>query len=166
MPSTVTLKGSPLHLEGTELKKGDTAPEFHARRSLADDASLKDYAGKTVILSVVPSLDTPVCDIQGRRFSQEAKSLGDNVVVALISADLPPAQARWCGAADANNLVMLSDYKDHDFGRKYGVYIKELGILCRAVFVIGPDGKVRHAQYVSEIAEQPDYDAALAAAKS
>jgi thiol peroxidase len=164
MPSTVTLKGSPLHLEGTEIHVGDKAPDFRARRSLGEDASLKDYAGKTVLLSVVPSLDTPVCDLQARRFNEEAGKFGDKVAIVVISADLPPAQARWCGAADAKNLITLSDYMHHDFGRKYGVFIKELGILARAVFVIGPDGKVKYAEYVPEIAQHPNYDAALAAA--
>jgi thiol peroxidase len=165
MPNSVTLKGNPIPVEGTELKPGDKAPDFKASKSLVDDCSLTDFLGKTVIISSVPSLDTPVCDTSSRRFNEEAGKLGDAVAVVTVSCDLPPAQARWCGAADAKNLVVASDYKHHDFGKKYGVWIPKLGVNARAVFVIGPDGTVKHAEYVPEIAQEPNYDAALSAAK-
>ncbi len=166
MSRTVTLKGSPIDLNGPELKVGDSAPEFTVSKNLKEDATLGEFAGKTVILSVVPSLDTPVCDLQAKRFNEEAAKLGDGVAVAIISRDLPPAMARWCGAAEAKNLALLSDYKHRDFGAKYGVEIPALGILCRAVFVVGADGALKHVEYVGEVAEHPNYDAALAAAKN
>jgi thiol peroxidase len=166
MPATVTLKGNPIALEGTEIKVGATAPDFKASKNLMEDRSLAEFAGKTVIISSVPSLDTPVCDISSKRFNTEAGKLGDAVAILTISCDLPPAQARWCGAADAKNLVVVSDYKHHDFGKKYGLWMPALGVNARAVFVVGPDGVVKHAEYVPEIAQEPNYDAALAAAKA
>lgn len=166
MSRSTTLKGNPFDLEGPEIQVGDKAPEFTVNKSLVDSAKLSDYAGKTVILTAVPSLDTPVCDTMSRRFNSEAAKLGDGVAVLVVSVDLPPALARWCGAADAKNVTALSDYKDRDFGKKYGLWIPALGVLARAVFVIGPDGVVKHAEYVPEIAQEPDYDAALAAAKA
>lgn len=164
MSASVTLKGNPVELCGPNLTVGADAPDFTANKSLVETACLGDFAGKTVLISCVPSLDTPVCDVQSKRFNEEAAKL-DGVEVITISVDLPPAQARWCGASGADKMTLLSDYKDRDFGHKYGTYIPSLGICCRAVFVIGPDGKIKHAEYVSEVAEHPDYDAALAAAK-
>jgi len=166
MPASVTLKGNPFKLEGSEVSVGQKAPDFTANKSLVETAKLSDLAGKTVIISVVPSLDTPVCDLQARRFNDEAAKLGADVAVVVISVDLPPAQARWCGAAGATNLTLLSDYNRRDFGARYGCWLPDLGILCRAIFVVGPDGTLKHAEYVPEIAQHPDYDAALAAAKA
>lgn len=167
MPSSVTLKGNPVALSGTEIKVGDQFPDVKLSKSLAEEVSISSFKGKKVVLSVVPSLDTPVCDLQGRRFNSELGNLGDGVVVAMISRDLPPAMARWCGAAEADKdkLHLLSDYKLREFGQATGTELPGLGILCRAVFVLDADGKVIHAEYVGEIAEHPDYDAALAAAK-
>ncbi len=165
MPSSVTLKGNPIAVEGKELKPGDSAPDFKLRKSLKDEATLADFAGKVLVVNAVPSLDTPVCDLQAKRFNKEAAALGDGAVVLMVSRDLPPAQARWCGAADATNIVCLSDYKHQSFGQAWGVELPDLGVLARAVFVVGKDGKVVHAEYVPEIAQEPNYDAALAAAK-
>ncbi|MCB2155360.1 thiol peroxidase [bacterium] len=166
MPDTVNFKGNPLHLEGTEVKLGEKAPDFTARKSLAEDVSLSALAaGKTAIISSIPSIDTGVCDMQTRRFNDEASKLGDDVVIITVSCDLPPAQARWCGAAGVENLVMLSDYMHHDFGARYGLKIKELGVNSRAVFVVAADGTLKHVEYVGEVTEHPNYEAALAAAK-
>lgn len=166
MSRSVKLKGNPVNLAGPEIKAGDTAPEATLSANLKDNATISSFRGKTLVLAVVPSLDTPVCDLEAQRFNKEAAGLGENVVVAVVSVDLPPAQARWCGANSATNIKTLSDYKHRDFGQKYGVWLPDLGILCRAVFVIDPAGKVKHVQYVPEIAEQPDFDAALAAVKA
>lgn len=165
MAATVTLKGNPLKLYGEQVTVGETAPNFHGLKGLLDTVSLASFRGKTVIINSVPSIDTPVCDLQAKRFNEEAAKLGPNVVVLVVSVDLPPAQARWCGVASAKDVVLVSDFRDHDFGRKYGTLIPDLGLLCRAVFVVDPAGVLKYAQYVSEIAEHPDYEAALAAAK-
>lgn len=165
MARTVTLKGNPVELAGDEIKAGDAAPDAVLSKSLKDNVKISDYKGKTAVLVVVPSLDTPVCDLEAKRFNSEAANLGDDVKVLVISADLPPAQARWCGASDAQNIEALSDYKVRDFAAKWGTYIPDLGIHCRAVFVVDAEGKVKYAQYVPEIADQPDFDACLAAVK-
>lgn len=166
MARSCTLKGKPLSLEGPELKVGDTAPPATLRKTLAEDASLDAFKGKTRIFSVVPSLDTPVCAEQTRRFNQEAARLPD-VEFITISCDLPVAMNRFCGAEGINTerVRVLSDYKDTDFGRKYGVLIPDLRILCRAVFVVGKDDKIKYVEYVPEVANHPNYDAILAAAK-
>lgn len=166
MPQSVTLKGDPIALSGPEIKVGDSAPDAKLAKNLKESVKLSDFRGKTLIVCAVPSLDTPVCDIEGKRFNKEAAALGDAVQVLIVSMDLPMAQARWCGAADANNVTALSDYKDREFGARFGTYMPALGVLCRAVFVIGPDGKVKHVEYVAEIASEPNYEAALAAAKN
>ncbi|MBT3267940.1 thiol peroxidase [Candidatus Poribacteria bacterium] len=162
----VTFQGGALTLVGDAVAVGDPAPAFTIGSGLADLASLSDYAGKVVVLNVVPSLDTPVCDVQTRRFNEIATGAGDNVVVLTISMDLPPAQARWCGAADAENVVCLSDYRDHSFGHAYGVYIKEIAILARSVWVIDGPGVVQYKQIVPETVDEPDYDAAVAAVEA
>lgn len=165
MAATVTLKGNPVKLYGNQVAVGETAPNFYALKGLMDVVNLADFRGKTVIINSVPSLDTPVCDLQAKRFNEEATKLGPNVVVLVVSVDLPPAQGRWCGATSSKDVVLLSDFRDHDFGHKYGTLLPELGLLCRAVFVVDPQGVLKHVQYVKEIAEHPDYEAALAAAK-
>ncbi len=160
-----TFKGNPLTLVGPRLEAGDAAPDFQLiDRSLAT-VGLKDTPGKVRILSVVPSLDTPVCDLQARRFNAEAGGFGDKVAVYTISRDTPFAQGRWCGAADAQNMTVLSDILDGSFGDAYGVHIAELGLLCRSVFVIDAEGTLRHAQYVPEFTDLPDYHAALTAVR-
>ena len=157
----VTFQGGALTLQGDAVEVGDVAPAFDIADGLADMATLADYAGKVVVLNVVPSLDTPVCDVQTRRFNQVAASAGDNVAVLTISMDLPPAQARWCGASDAEAIVCLSDYRDHSFGLSYGVRIKEIGLLARSVWVIDGQGVVQHKQIVPETVDEPDYDSAI-----
>lgn len=162
----ITFKGDPLTLVGDELKVGDKAPGFTALANDLSPKSLSDYAGKVVIISSVPSLDTPVCDLQTRRFNSEAGALGDGVTILTLSMDLPFAQARWCGAAGVDQLVTLSDHKDAEFGANYGLLIKELRLLARAVLVVDKSGVIRYQQIVPEVTTEPDYDAALAAAKA
>ena len=161
----ITFKGGPLTLVGDEVRIGDRAADFTALDGDLNSVSLSEFGGKTIVISVVPSLDTPVCDIQTRRFNQEAAALGEGVVILTISMDLPFAQARWCGAAGVERVKTLSDHRDAAFGRAYGVLIKELRLLARAVFVVDRDGVVRHAQIVGEITDEPDYDAALGAVR-
>ncbi len=160
----VTMRGNPLTLLGPEIKAGQKAPDFHSVDKGLAPIGLDKFKGKVKIISVVPSIDTPVCDAQTRRFNEEASKLGD-VQVLTVSMDLPFAQARWCGAAGVDKITMISDFKDRDFGNKYGVLIKELGLLARAVFVVDKNDNVTHAEYVKEVASHPDYEATLAAAK-
>lgn len=160
-----TFKGNPITLIGPELHVGDNAPDFKLNKNLVEEVTLQDYAGKIKLISVVPSLDTGVCDAQTRRFNQEADGLGDQVVILTVSVDLPFAQARWCGAAGIDRVVTLSDYKNHSFGEAYGVFIKEFHLDHRAIFVLDKDNKVHYAQYLKEMSEHPDYDKALAAVK-
>lgn len=159
-------KGNPLTLIGPQLQAGDTAPDFTVSKNLLEDASLKDFAGKIKLISVVPSLDTGVCDAQTRRFNEEAAGLGDDVVVLTISADLPFAQARWCGAAGVDRVVTLSDYKTRSFGQAYGVLIKEFQLDMRSIFVIDRHDKIAYVEYLGEMTEHPDYEAAVEAVKS
>jgi len=159
-----TLRGNPLTLVGPELKPGDAAPSFSVVKG-HEPYTFEPGAGKAYLISSVPSLDTPVCDQQTRRFNEEADKL-QGVEVLTISVDLPPAQARWCEAAGCDKVTCLSDHRETSFGQAFGVLIKELRLLGRAVFVVGKDGKIAHADYVKEVADHPDYDAALAAAKA
>ncbi|MNH97686.1 putative thiol peroxidase [compost metagenome] len=160
-----TFKGNPITLVGPELKAGDTAPNFVVSKNLLEDASLSDYAGKIKLISVVPSLDTGVCDAQTRRFNTEAAGLGDDVVILTISMDLPFAQARWCGAAGIDRVITLSDHKDASFGLAYGVLIKEFRLDMRSIFVIDKNDTVAYVEYLAEMAEHPNYEAAVAAVK-
>ncbi|MFD3258033.1 thiol peroxidase [Paenibacillus lentus] len=164
--SAATFKGNPITLVGPELKVGDTAPDFRLSKNLLEEATLQDFAGKIKLISVVPSLDTGVCDAQTRRFNEEAASLGDDVVILTVSADLPFAQARWCGAAGVDRVVTLSDYKDNSFGQAYGVLIKEFKLDQRSVFVIDKDNKITYVEYLNEMTEHPNYDNAVAAVKA
>ncbi|MNZ84624.1 putative thiol peroxidase [compost metagenome] len=161
-----TFKGNPLTLVGPELKTGDQAPDFVLSKSLVESVSLKDFSGKIKLISVVPSIDTGVCDAQTRRFNEAAGSLGENVVILTVSVDLPFAQSRWCGAAGVEKVVMLSDYKAHSFGEAYGVYIKELGLDHRSIFVIDANDKLQYVEYLPEMTEHPNYDAAIDAVKA
>ena len=145
----VTFQGNPLTLEGTQVKVGDTAPDFTVVDNDLNPFKLSDTKGKRVFLTV-PSLDTPVCDTEVRRFNQEAAKLGD-VTIYTISMDLPFAQGRWCGGAEIDKVKTVSDYKDREFGKNYGVYIKELGLLSRAVFVIDENNKIVYVEYLNEI---------------
>jgi thiol peroxidase len=160
-----TMRGNPLTLVGPELKAGDAAPDFSVVDSSMKPVHLADTQGKTRIFSVVPSLDTPVCDAQTKRFNEEAAKLSD-VDIYTVSMDLPFAQKRFCNSFALDNVKMLSDHKEGSFGESYGTLIKELRILSRAIFVVGPDNKVKYVEYVPEVADHPNYEAALAAAKS
>ena len=165
MSATITMMGNPLPLEGQSVSVGQQAPDFTALDNGLAPKSLKDYAGKVVVLASVPSLDTPVCDLEVRRFNTEAASLSKDVQILAISCDLPFAQARWCGAAGVTAVQTLSDHKDVDFGKKYGVLIAPLRLLARAVFVVDKKGVIVHAQIVPEATHEPDYAAVLEAVK-
>ncbi len=161
-----TMKGTPLTLIGPERTIGEKAPEFTVLRNDLTPAGLKDFAGNIKLIASVPSLDTPVCDRETRRFNSEAAGLGEDVVILTISMDLPFAQARWCGAAGIDRVITLSDHREASFGTAYGVLIKELRLLNRAVFVVDRDDIIRYVEYVRENTEFPDFDAALQAARS
>lgn len=163
--AAITLKGNPMTLLGTMPAAGDKAPAFSLKDKGMTDKTLADYAGKVKIISVVPSVDTPICDIETKRFNEEAASLGDGIVILTVSVDLPPALNRWCGAAGVEQVELLSDFKDHTFGVDYGVRIKEIGLLARCLFVVDKDDTVQYVQLVPEVAEEPDYEAVLSAAK-
>ena len=162
---SATLKGNPITLIGPELKAGDKAPDFKLNKDLMTEVSLSDYAGKVKLISVVPSLDTGVCDAQTKRFNEEAASFGDSVIVLTVSVDLPFAQARWCGANGVERVVTLSDYKTNAFGEAYGVLIKELRLDMRAIFVVDQNDTIQYVQYLEEMTEHPDYEKAIEAVK-
>jgi len=160
-------EGNPLTLQGPELKPGSAAPDFTVLDAELKPVTLADYKGKALIIAAVPSLDTPVCSLETMRFNEEAKRLpSGKAAVLTISMDLPFAQARFCSAEGVKNVRTLSDHRDASFGLAYGTLIKELRLLSRAVFVVSPDGKLTHVEYVPEITEHPDYDKALEAVKS
>ena len=161
----VTMKGNPVTLIGRATKVGQKAPDAELVANDLSTVRLSSFAGKVRIITSVPSLDTAVCDIETRRFNEEAGKLGDRVAVLTVSMDLPFAQSRWCGAAGVKNVQTLSDYRDAAFGKAYGVLIKDLRLLARAVFVLDKDGVIRYQELVKEIATEPDYDAALNAAE-
>lgn len=165
MERATTLRGKTLTLVGPELKPGDPAPDFDVVDGSLAPVHLAETGNKTRVFSVVPSLDTPVCDMQTKRFNEEAAKLQD-VDIYTISMDLPFAQKRWCGAFGIDRIKMLSDHKEGSFGSNYGTLIKELRIESRAIFVVSPDNKVKYAEYVKEVGDHPNYDAALAAVKS
>jgi len=162
----VTMKGNPLTLVGPALKAGDKAPDFLVLNNDLAPVGLSEYRGKVCIICSVPSLDTPVCDMETRRFNQEAGNLGQDVVILTISMDLPFAQKRWCGAAGVDKVITLSDHRDASFGSAYGVLIKELRLLARSVFVIDKKGVIRYVQLVKELTQEPDYEAVLRAVKA
>jgi len=161
----ITMKGKPLTLVGNELALGDAAPDFEAFDNTMTPVKLSSFRGKICIISSVPSLDTPVCDMQTRRFNTEAAKLGEDVVVLTISMDLPFAQKRWCGAAGIENLKTLSDHRDAAFAAAFGILIKELRLLARAVFVVDKKQIMRYIQIVPELATEPDYEPVLNAVK-
>ena len=163
-PNAVTFQGNPLTLVGTDVEVGQPAPAFTVVNGSLEPVSLADYAGKTVLISVVPSLDTGVCEVQTKRFETEAADLQTPVVT--ISVDLPFAQGRFCAAHATNTVEMLSDYQDRAFGTAYGVLIDELKLLTRAIFVVDPSGTLVYKEIVPEVTNHPDYDAALAAVKN
>ena len=161
----ITFKGSPLTLVGPELKVGQPLPDATLIANDLSPVELSSYKGKTIIISTVPSLDTGICDLQTKRFNVEAGNLGNDVVVLTISEDLPFAQTRWCGAADAKNVVTLSDYKERAFAQASGLYIKELALLTRSVIIVDKEGVVQYIQVVPEVATEPDYESVLKALK-
>jgi thiol peroxidase len=160
----ITFMGKPLTLMGTEMKTGLKAPDFRLMANDLSTRTLADYYGKAIILSIVPSLDTSLCDAQTRRFNQEAGSLFPAFQVLTISCDLPFAQARWCGISQVSNLHTLSDYYDNNFGLAYGVLIKELRLLTRSIFILNYDHIITYIQIVPEVASEVDYVTALEAA--
>jgi len=162
----ITFKGNPMTLLGPEIKAGEKAPDFRVVDTGLAPVTLADFKGKVKIISAVPSLDTPVCDTETRRFNQEAAKLPGNVVVLTVSLDLPFAQKRWCAAAGIDKVKTLSDYQDRSFASAYGVLIKELKLLSRSIFVVDGNDTVRYVQHVKEVTQEPDYEAALAAAKN
>jgi len=164
-PGAITMKGNPLTLVGEQLKVGDPAPDATLVSNDLSEVKLASFTGRVRIICAVPSLDTPVCDAQTRRFNQEAAALGDDVAILTISADLPFAQARWCASAGVDKVQTLSDHRDTSFGDAYGVRIKELRLLARSVFVVDKDGRISYIQIVPELTDEPDYQAALDAAR-
>ncbi len=160
----ITFKEEPVTLLGEEIKAGDQAPDFTVLSNDLKEVSLDDYKGKVKLISTVPSLDTGVCSQETKRFNEEADKL-DNVQILTVSMDLPFAQTRWCAAEGIKNLDTLSDHRDADVGEKYGVLIKELRLLARAIFVVDSNNKVTYVEYVNEVSNHPDYDKALAAVK-
>lgn len=161
----VTMKGNPLTLLGKEVKVGDAAPDVELLKNDLSPIRISSFQGKILILCSVPSLDTPICDMETRRFNEEAGRLSKDVEVVTVSMDLPFAQARWCGAAGVERVMTVSDHREGAFGTAYGVMIKELRLLARAVFVVDPKGTLKYAHLVKEIAEEPNYEEVLRAVK-
>jgi len=164
-PGATTFKGSPLTLIGPQLKVGDKAPDFEVLDVSLQPVNLAKTQGSVRIFSVVPSLDTPVCDAQTKRFSDGMEAL-KGVEVYTVSMDLPFAQKRWCGQFGVDRVKMLSDHRSGSFGHNYGTLIKELRMESRAIFVVDRDGTIRHVEYVTEMADHPNYEAAVAAARA
>jgi thioredoxin-dependent peroxiredoxin len=162
---TITMKGNPLKVEGKCMEEGTPAPAFTLTSTEMADVSNSHYAGKVIVLVSVPSLDTPVCAIETKRFNAEATALGNDVIVLAVSRDLPFAQKRWCGAEGVDRVIPLSDHKYRTFGKSYGVELPDIGLLARAVFVIDKTGKIAHVDYVTEVADEPDYAGVIAAVK-
>ena len=161
----ITFKGNPLTLVGPEITVGSKAPDFQAMNLDLSPFQFSSTKGKVRMINVVPSLDTPVCDAQTRRFNEEAAKL-PGVEIVTISMDLPFAQKRWCGAAGVDKVKVVSDYKDASFAHAYGTLIKELRLLARSIFVVDQQDTVRHVEYVKEVTSHPNYDAALAAVRA
>jgi thiol peroxidase len=161
----ITMKGSPLKVEGRCVEEGMPLPAFTVTGADMADVTNATFAGKVVVLVSIPSIDTPVCAVETKRFNKEAVSLSQDVVIATVSRDLPFALKRWCAAEGVDRVVSLSDYKYRSFGKAFGVELPDLALLARAVFVADKSGKVVHVDYVTEVADEPDYAAALAAIK-
>lgn len=161
----VTFKGTPATLLGPDIKVGDPAPDFHVVDNSLQAVTLASNLGKVQIITVVPSIDTPVCDTMTRKFNEKAAQLPASVVVLTVSLDLPFAQKRWCGNAGIEKIQTVSDYQERSFGLNYGLLLKELKLLARAVYIIDKTGKVAYREIVKEVTAEPDYDAAIAAAK-
>ena len=161
----VTMRGNPMTLIGPEIKVGQKAPNFNVVGKGMQPATLDQFKGKVKVITTIPSIDTPVCDAETRRFNEEAAKLPGDVEILSVSMDLPFAQARWCGAAGVDKVTTLSDWRSANFGTNYGALIKELHLLARAVFVVDKNDNVTYVEYVKEVANQPNYEAALDAAK-
>ncbi|NOZ60167.1 MAG: thiol peroxidase [Calditrichaeota bacterium] len=159
----VTFQGNPLTVIGPKLKIGDKAPNFKILSNELTEVTLNSSAGKIRLISVVPSLDTGICDAQTRRFNEEAAKFGSDVVVLTVSVDLPFAQKRWCGAAGIDRVETLSDHRDMNFGNAYGTHVKELRLEQRSIFIVDKNDIIRYVQYVPEIAQHPDYEEAISA---
>ncbi|MGH7849457.1 MAG: thiol peroxidase [Thermodesulfobacteriota bacterium] len=164
-PDVVKMKGNPVTLLGNEVKVGDKAPDFTALAGLGAPVGLGDLKGKVKVFNVVVSVDTPVCDVQTKRFNKEAAGLGDGVEIVTLSMDLPFALKRYCAAEGIDRVKTLSDYQNASFGEAYGVLIKENRLLARSIFVVDKNDKVRHAEIVGEITQEPNYEAALKAVR-
>ena len=163
--NTVTLKGNPVALTGAEVKIGRSMPDCTLVANDMSLVKLSSFKGKKLIISAVPSLDTPVCDIETKRFNQEAAKLGDDVKVLTISLDLPFAQKRWCAATHTDKVQTLSDYREAEFGKAFGVLIQNPKLLARAIFVIDQGGVVRYKQIVPEVTQEPNYEDTINAVK-
>ena len=163
MSRSVTFKGNPLTLVGDQVEVGQPAPDFALTNGTLDTVTGDDLKGKPTLISVVPSLDTPVCQVQTKRFNEDIAALGDQINAVTVSLDLPFAQGRFCDGAEVENITSLSDYKDRSFGNNWGMLIDELKLLARGVFVLDADGNVVHAETVGEVVDEPDYDSALSA---
>lgn len=162
----VTFINKPVTLIGNEIKVGDQAPNFTVTANDLSAVTLTDLAGKIRLFSVVPSLDTGVCDQQTRKFNEAAAELGEDVAIYTVSMDLPFAQKRWCGAAGIDKVVTVSDHREASFGEAFGVHMKELRLLARSIFVVDADGKIAYVEYVPEGTNHPNYEAALEAVKA
>ena len=161
----ITMKGNPLKVEGRCVEEGVPAPSFKLTAADMSDVTNTSYAGKVLVLVSIPSIDTPVCALETKRFNEEAAALSKDVVIASVSRDLPFALKRWCAAEGVERVVTLSDYKYRSFGQEFGVDLPDLGLLARALFVVDKTGKVAYVDYVTEVAEEPDYAAALDAVR-
>ena len=161
----VTLKGGPLTLLGEEVRVGQKAGDFKALDSNLAEKTLADFKGKIKLIASVPSLDTPICDMEIKRFNDEASKLSKDLAIIFISMDLPFAQKRFCQEFDINKVKTLSDHRDADFGVKFGVLIKELRLLARAIFVLDKEDNIKYVEYVKELGNPPNYTAALKALK-
>lgn len=163
--AAVTLHGNPFTLLGNELNVGDPLPDVAVLDNDLNPVKLSSYKGKICVISAVPSLDTPTCDMETRRFNETAGQLGDDVVILTISMDLPFAQKRWCGAAGVEKVVTLSDHREAAFGKAFGVLIKELRLLARSIFIVDRNGTIQYVQHVKELSEEPDYNAVIDAVR-
>ena len=159
----IKFKGNKMNIRGQDIKEGQKLPEFKLITNDLTEVTNKDYAGKTLVISVIPSVDTSTCHIQTKRFNQEATKLGSNVVILTVSRDLPFAQKRWCGVEGVDRVITLSDYKYRSFGETFGVEAVDMALLARAVFVVDKNSVVKHVEYVEDLSAEPDYQAALQA---
>ncbi|WP_428080441.1 thiol peroxidase [Candidatus Avelusimicrobium alvi] len=157
----ITMNGLPAKVAGKDLKTGDRAPDFMLTGNALETVKKTDFYGKVLVISCVPSLDTPVCSLETRRFNREADKLPEGVIVLTVSRDLPFAQTRWCAANDVKKVMTASDYRDYGFARDYGVLLEDLGLLTRAVFVVDKEGIIKYIQFVPEVTQEPDYEEVL-----